>query len=214
LNSKQIAFGKLILLPPTVALMVVGGLVFGKEKKAKPVITPSSGGTQQPLATFDTAKYVIGPGDVLDINVWKEPDFSRSVPVRPDGNISVPLINDIEAAGRTPTQLAVSIAAMLRKYITQPQVTVIVTAINSRWVYVLGEVNRPGQVPLLPNMTVLQALSSAGGFAQFANEKGIYVLRNEDGRQITYPFNYKKVIRGKSGERNINLRPGDTIVVP
>ena len=111
-------------------------------------------------------------------------------------------------------QLAMVITERLKKYVTDPQVTVIVSQINSRRFYILGEVNRAGAYPLLPNMTVLQALSGAGGFTQFANLKGIYILRNESGKQMKYPFNYKEVIRGKLAEQNILLKPGDTIVVP
>lgn len=158
--------------------------------------------------------YIIGGQDVLDISVWKEPDLTRSVPVRPDGKISMPLLNDVQAAGLTPSQLAAQITESLKKFVTNPQVTVIVSAINSQRVYVLGEVNRAGAYPLLPQMTVLQALSSAGGFTQFANSKKIYVMRTENGKQEKYPFNYNAVIKGKQSEQNIVLKPGDTIVIP
>src|ERR1700730_6247606 len=160
------------------------------------------------------AEYKIGPQDVLRIDVWKEPEISRTAPVRPDGRISLPLINDVQAAGLTSTQLAAIIADGLRKYITNPQVTVGVTEINSRRVYVTGEVTKPGAFALLPNMTVLQALSSSGGFSQFARLKNIYVLRTEDGKQVKHPFNYKEVVSGKKPESNIPLQPGDVIIVP
>jgi polysaccharide export outer membrane protein len=158
--------------------------------------------------------YKIGPQDMLRIDVWKEPDISRVVPVRPDGKITLPLVNDVQASGLTTNQLAAKIAEGLKKYITSPQVTVGVTEINSRKFFVSGEVARPGAFPLLPNMTVLQALSSAGGFTQFAREKKIYILRMEDGKQVKHPFNYKDVISGKSVEQNIILEGGDIIVVP
>jgi polysaccharide biosynthesis/export protein len=158
--------------------------------------------------------YVIGGQDVLDISVWKEPDLTRSVPVRPDGKISLPLLNDVQAAGLTPSQLASQITESLKKFVTDPQVTVIVSAINSQRVYILGEVNRAGAYPLLPQMTVLQALSSAGGFTQFANPKKIYVMRSENGKQDKFPFNYNDVIKGKQSDENIVLKPGDTIVIP
>ncbi len=164
-------------------------------------------------ATSDP-NYLIGPQDVIDVNVWKEPDISRTVPVRPDGKISLPLLNDVQAAGMTPTQLGAQITASLKKYVTNPQVTVIVTAINSQRIYVLGEVTRPGAFPLLPGTTVLRGLSSAGGFTQFAKMKGIYVLRLENGKQVKYPFNYKDVVNGKHPEQDILLKAGDTIVVP
>ena len=160
------------------------------------------------------AEYKIGPQDVLQINVWKEPELSRVTPVRPDGKISLPLLNDVQAAGLTAMQLAGVINVGLRKYITNPQVTVSVAEINSRRVYVTGEVTRPGAFPLLPGMTVLQALSTSGGFTQFAKVKSIYVLRTENGKQVKHPFNYKQAVSGKKPEENIVLEPGDLIVVP
>ena len=157
--------------------------------------------------------YVIGADDVLHISVWKEPDLSETLPVRPDGKISMPLLGDVEAAGMTPTDLGKSITERLKKYISDPRVTVVVNAMNSQRVFVTGEVNKPGTIALLPHMTVLQALASAG-FTQFANLKAIYLLRNENGRQVKHPFNYKEVVKGNHPEQNIPLRPGDTIVVP
>jgi polysaccharide export outer membrane protein len=175
--------------------------------------TPDAQAAPKKAAT-DDPNYVIGPQDVLDISVWKEPELTRPVPVRPDGKISMPLLNDVQAAGKTPLQLAADITAGLKKFVTDPQVTVIVTTINSQRVFILGEVNRAGAYPLLPNMTVLQALSSAGGFSIYANLKKIYVLRVEEGKQIKHPFNYKDVLAGKSADQNIILKAGDTIVVP
>lgn len=157
--------------------------------------------------------YVIGADDTLHVSVWKEPDLTATLPVRPDGKISLPLLNDVPAAGLTPMQLAASITEKLKKYIADPRVTVVVTAMNSQRIFVTGEVTHPGAMPLLPNMTVLQALSSAG-FTQFAKVKGIYLLRTESGRQTKLPFNYKEVVKGNHPEQNIMLRPGDTVVVP
>jgi polysaccharide biosynthesis/export protein len=182
-------------------------------KPAKPAAAQSSSAAATKAVT-DDPNYIIGAQDVLDINVWKETDLTRLVPVRPDGKISLPLLNDVMAAGLTPTQLAMQITEGLKKYVTNPQVTVIVTQINSQRVYILGEVNRAGAYPLLPGMTVLQALSSAGGFTQFAKEKSIYLLRQVDGKQQKYPFNYKDVVAGKKSEQNTLLKAGDTIVVP
>ncbi|MGD0544218.1 MAG: polysaccharide biosynthesis/export family protein [Candidatus Acidiferrales bacterium] len=175
---------------------------------------PLPGYNGAPRGVTSDPNYVIGPQDVIDVNVWKEPDISRTVPVRPDGKISLPLLNDVQAAGITPAQLGNQITASLKKYVTNPQVTVIVTAINSQRIYVLGEVTRPGAFPLLPGTTVLRGLSSAGGFTQFAKMKGIYVLRLENGKQVKYPFNYKDVVGGKHPEQDILLKAGDTIVVP
>jgi len=160
------------------------------------------------------ADYKIGPQDLLRIDVWKELELSRTVPVRPDGKISLPLLNDVQAAGLSPMQLAAVISEGLKKYITNPQVTVSVAEINSRRIYVTGEVLKPGAFPLLPNMTVLQALSSSGGFSQFARVKNIYVLRKEEGKDVKHPFNYKDVVSGKKPEQNILLQPGDVVVVP
>jgi len=164
-------------------------------------------------ATADP-NYVIGAQDVLDISVWKEAELTRTVPVRPDGKISLPLLNDVQAAGLTPTQLATEITTSLKKFVTDPQVTVIVTQINSQRIYVMGEVNRAGAYPLLPGMTLLQGLSSAGGFTQFASLKKIYMFRTEAGKQVKYPFNYKDVVSGKRSDENVTLKAGDTIVVP
>jgi len=178
-----------------------------KPIKAAPSTTPAKPATDDP-------NYVIGAQDVLDISVWKEPEVSRTVPVRPDGKISLPLLNDVQAAGLTPAQLAAQITEGLKKFVTNPQVTVIVTTINSQRVYILGEVARAGAYPLLPGMTLLQALSSAGGFTQYANVKKIYLLRQENGKQERHPFNYKDVIAGKNADQNLVLKAGDTIVVP
>src|SRR5712692_2005763 len=182
-----------------------------KEKKETPP-APVSTGEIKPA--IPDPNYLIGEEDVLSINVWKEPDMSRQVPVRPDGKISLPLINDVQASGLTPMQLADSITEKLRKFIADPQVTVIITSIQSRRFFVLGEVGRAGAYPLLHGMTILQALSGAGSFTQFADSKKIYLLRTEAGKQVKFPFNYKEVIKGKHPEQNIELKPGDTIVVP
>ena len=178
--------------------------------------TPKTDATAKPAASMPAVDpdYKIGPQDVLRIDVWKEPDISRTIPVRPDGKISLPLLNDVQASGLTTIALGKAIHDGLTKFLTNPEVTVTVTEINSRRVYITGEVTRPGAFPLLPNMTVLQALSSAGGFTQFAKLKGIYVLRNEAGKQMKYPFHYKEVVNGKNQDENILLQPGDVIVVP
>lgn len=169
---------------------------------------------QSANAATQDPSYVIGAQDVLDIDVWKEKELTRKVEVRPDGKISLPLLNDIQASGLTPMQLAADITKGLKKFVTDPQVTVIVTQIKSQRVYILGEVTKPGAYPLLPGMNVLQALSSAGGFTMFANTKKIYVLRQQDGKQKKFRFNYKDVVSGKHANQNIVLRAGDQIVVP
>jgi polysaccharide biosynthesis/export protein len=174
-----------------------------------------SNGTQTTTAGIQVGPdYVIGPADSLEINVWKENDLDAKVPVRPDGKISLPLLGDVTASGFTPTQLAADLSQRLKKYVDDPRVTVVVTAVNSRRIYIVGEVAHTGAYPLLGNMTVLQALSGAGGFSPFASLKNIYILRNQDGTQVKLPFNYKKVIKGENMQQNVQLRPGDTIVVP
>ena len=172
--------------------------------------------TSATLPAKDAAgsNYLIGAQDVLDINVWKEPELTKTVPVRPDGKISLPLLNDVQAGGLTPTQLSQSITEKLKRYIAEPQVTVIVTIMNSQRVYLIGQVMRPGAYPLLPGMTVLQAISSGGGLAQFANSKKIFLTRTEDGKPKKYMFNYKDVMEGRAPDQDIPLKAGDTIVVP
>jgi len=189
-------------------------------KNNKPVadaVSKSGGeGTQAPApkaAETSGADYVIGADDTLHISVCKEPDLSETLPVRPDGKISMPLLNDVTAAGLTPLQLKDSITEKLKKYIADPRVTVVVTAMNSRRIFVTGEVLHTGPMTLLPHMTVLQALAQAG-FTQFANPKNIYLLRTENGKQEKLPFNYKEVVKGNHPEQNIPLKPGDTVVVP
>lgn len=157
--------------------------------------------------------YVIGPDDVLHITVWKEQDLTNTLPVRPDGKISLPLLNDVQAAGLTPPQLADSITEKLKKYITDPHVTVDVMQMNSQRIYVMGEVAHSGPMTLLPGMTVLQAIAGAG-LTQFSSTKGIYILRNDHGVQQKIPVPYKKLVKGEAIDQNLTLRPGDTIVVP
>lgn len=165
------------------------------------------------MAPQGGSAYVIGPEDTLHVQVWKEPDLTATLPVRPDGKISMPLLNDVQAAGLTPEQLAASLTEKLKKYIASPNVTVVVSQINSKRIYLVGEVTHSGATPMLPNMTVLQALSSAG-LNQFANTKRIYVLRNQNGKQEKLPVDYRKLVKGERMEQNYLLQPGDTIVVP
>jgi polysaccharide export outer membrane protein len=158
---------------------------------------------------------VIGNDDHLTIDVWNEPEVTRSVPVRSDGKISLPLAGELQAAGRTPLQLEKDIADKLRIYIAKPVVTVIVEQINSEKFNILGQVAKPGSYPLTAATTVLDAIAAANGFRDFAKQKGIYILRqNPGGGESRIPFNYKDMIKGKDPGQNINLQPNDTIVVP
>lgn len=198
-----------------VLVALVSSAAARTKKDQKGTANAAADASHTPAAATNDPAYVIGPQDILAISVWKEPDLSEnSVPVRPDGKISLPLINDIQASGATPMQLTAEIRDRLKNYVNDPRVTVIVTAINSQRVYILGEVPRPGAYPLLPNMTVLQAISSCGGLTEYANPKKVYVLRTENGAQKKYRFNYKQVVKGDHIAQNIELRAGDTIVVP
>jgi polysaccharide export outer membrane protein len=158
----------------------------------------------------DTKTFVIGAEDVLNIRVWREPELSGSYNVRPDGKISLPLVNEIQAAGLTPEQLSAAVGESLKKYINRPEVSISVQAVNSRKYYIQGEVQRPGAYPLVVPTTVLEALVNAGGFREFANTKKIIILRN--GKQ-RIRFNYKEVTNGKHPEQNIQVQPGDQIIV-
>lgn len=200
---------------PIWMMVVLAGLATAVRAQDTAPIPEAQASKMTATSATGNPNYVIGPQDVLDIDVWKEPELTRTVPVRPDGKISLPLLNDVQAAGLTPAQLAEQITDSLRKFVTDPQVTVIVTEINSQRVYILGEVLRAGAYPLLPGMTVLQALSSAGGFTPFANRKKIYVMREENGKEEKLPFNYKSAVSGKGQNASVlQVEAGDTIVVP
>jgi polysaccharide export outer membrane protein len=159
--------------------------------------------------------FVIGNDDVLAISVWNEPNMTKSVPVRSDGKISLPLVGEMQAAGRTPMQLELDITEKLKNYITAPQVNVIVQQVNSRKFNILGEVGRPGSYPLTTSSTIMDAIALAGGFKDFAKKSNVYVLRKgRDGSESHLKFNYKDFIKGKNPDQNIRLEPNDTIIVP
>jgi len=209
-------FAKICVLAiPGIAL---GQAATGSDQSVQPV-APTSAAAAGPVDS-QTAKvpdedYVIGADDQLAINVWKEPELSLSVPVRSDGMISLPLIGEVRASGRTPQQLKEEIGAKLRTYLATPAVTVIVQQMNSRKFNILGRVLKPGSYPLLATTTVLDAIAQAGGFQDFAKQKNIYILRRVPGGGPTrIAFNYKDVIRGNHPEKNIKLMQNDTIVVP
>lgn len=158
--------------------------------------------------------YLIGPNDILNIFVWKEADLTRDVTVMPDGKITYPLIGEITAQGQTASELKKTIADRLQNFVTAPEVTVIVRESRSQVVYTIGKLTRPGPYPLAPGMTVMQALSAAGGFAEWADNKNILIIRREGGKETQLRFNYKEFTSGEKLEQNILLRPGDTLVVP
>jgi len=177
---------------------------------------PAAADTLPPrVAQVRPDSYIIGSDDMLAINVWKEPEMSKAVPVRPDGMISLPLLGEIKARGLTPVQLEDQISDSLKKIMSDPQVTVIVTAVNSLTFNIMGQVNHPGYFPLTRPLTVLDAIALCGGFRDFAKQKKIYVLRTgPDGKQEQLKFNYKEVIKGRNMAQNIQLHPHDTLVVP
>jgi len=178
---------------------------------------PAAAAPQPAAAAADVGAnsgYIIGASDVLTVTVWREPTLSGSILVRPDGMISLALLGDVQASGLTPLDLANQISQKLKKFYQDPKVSVVVTAINSKQVFLIGEVTKKGPVPMTSGMTLLEAISSAGGLTDFANAKKIYVLRNQEkGSQIRIPINYKAALKGDSNF-NLALKPGDTIVVP
>jgi len=203
--------------------MLIMSLGLWGQSESEPTAPAASAPASQPTQTVDASSvtkphddsFVIGNDDMLAINVWKEPDISRSIPVRSDGKISLPLVGEVQATGRTPLKLEQDIAAKLKNYIAEPEVTVIIQQINSQKFNILGQVSRPGSYPINNSATVLDAIAVAGGFRDFAKQKSIYVLRqNADGSQARMPFNYKEVVKGKNPAQNVKLQPRDTIVVP
>ena len=157
--------------------------------------------------------YVIGVQDVLSVVFWNAKELSSDVIVRPDGKISLPLLNDVPAAGMTPEALAAAIAKDAAKFVRDPGATVIVKEIHSRKVYVIGEVAKPGSFPLGSEMTVLQAIGEAGGFLESAKKGDVVIVRNENGKERRYKFNYNDFVKGKNIQQNIRLLPGDTILI-
>jgi polysaccharide export outer membrane protein len=182
-----------------------------------PAAQPSNGNgatASVPVGVPLPPGYVIGPEDVLTVVFWREKDMSAEVVVRPDGKISLPLLNDVQAAGYSPEQLRESLIKAAAKFIEDPNATVVVKAINSRKIFVTGNVGKQGTYPLTSEMNVLQLIALAGGLAEYADSKNIVIIRTEDGKPKYFKFNYKDVLQGKNPQQNILLKPGDTIVVP
>ena len=173
-----------------------------------------SAGPAVAQAPVQDSSYKIGPNDILNIFVWKEADLTRDVTVMPDGKITYPLIGEITAQGMTASELKKTITDKLQNFVTAPEVTVIVKESRSQVVYTIGKLMKPGPYPLAPGMTVMQALSAAGGFAEWADPKNILIIRKEGGKETHLRFNYKEFTSGENLQQNILLKPGDTIVVP
>ena len=207
------------VLPAVVLVSCAAASALAQAPTARPAAaanqTPAAPATAPaPSSVPVPADYVIGPDDVLTIFFWREKDLSGDVSVRPDGRISLPLINDVDAAGLTPEQLRVRLTAAADKYIEAPTVTVVVKQINSRKVFITGQIAKPGAYPIMGPTTVLQLITMAGGVQEYADDKNIQILRTENGRPVSLRFNYDEVKRGKKLQQNIALIPGDTVVVP
>ncbi len=216
---KRISQIAILLLIPAMAMPVPAQKKNSKDQKqpnttaAAPAPAQAQSSPGMPVA--NDSSYVIGPSDDLTVNVWQQADLSASVPVRPDGMISLPLINDIQATGRTPMQLMNAIVEKLGTLgVKSPLVTVTVTSIKSKFIYVLGQVGRAGTLPMTPGMTVLQAIATSGGLTLFAKQTKIEIRRTQNGQLVRIPFNYKEVIKGVHPEQDILLQPNDTIYVP
>ena len=181
-------------------------------------VAPKSTTPTAPAAVAQTVavptEYIIGADDVMSVVFWRDKELSADVTVRPDGKISLPLLNEIQAAGLTPAQLKDRIAEEAKKYVEDPTVTVEVKAINSRKVFITGEVNKKGAYPITGSMTVLQLISIAGGLGDYAKSEKIVIVRNEGGKPVSFKFNYKEVVNQQKLAQNIELKPGDTVVVP
>ncbi len=211
-NRIGVALLGCMLLPAVLAAQTLANNGDKTTPAASSAVAPTPDST---AAKPHDANFVIGNDDMLAINVWKEPDISRSIPVRSDGKISLPLIGEVQAAGLTPLKLEQDIASKLQNFISQPEVTVMVQQINSQKFNVLGQVAHPGTYVIANSPTVLDAIALAGGFRDFAKQKSVYVLRqNADGSQTRLPFNYKDVVKGQHTEQNVKLQPRDTIIVP
>jgi polysaccharide export outer membrane protein len=194
---------------------ISAGIVFrlGGRSPAAPATAMAVIPVFTPAPPAVSANYIIGADDSIKVDVWKEPNLSATLPVRPDGRISLPLVGDISAAGLTPMQLSAEITDDLKKFVNEPVVDVTVLAINSRRIFMIGEIGQAGPLSLTPGMTVLQAISSAGGLTAYANRKAIYILRGDPGKQQKIPFDYNKALT-KGDMQDVSLQPGDTIVVP
>jgi polysaccharide export outer membrane protein len=209
----QFGLSCIILFSPICGLRVA----MAQDRSAPPQSTGSKPNVQSStsLGKPHDASYTIGNDDVLAISVWKEPDLTKSIPVRSDGKISLPLVGEIQATGQTPLQLEQQIEAKLKDFITTPEVTVIVEQVNSKKFNILGEVGKPGSYSLALAPTIMDAIAVAGGFRDFAKKTGVYILRRgPDGNETKIPFNYKDFIKGKNPSQNVKIEPNDTIIVP
>jgi polysaccharide biosynthesis/export protein len=193
-------------------VLLVAGVAPAAAQAPAAAPAPSGSAAAAPAAT--PPGYVIGPDDVLTIVFWREKDMSAEVTVRPDGRISLPLINDVVASGRTPDELRVAVTEAAAKFIADPTVTVVVKTIHSRKVFITGQVSKPSEYALGGPTTVLQLIAMAGGVLEYADSENITVLSTVDGKPTSFRFNYKEVMNRKNLQQNVLLKPGDTIIVP
>src|SRR5215472_5047564 len=219
--NQRIGWSKSLLRQASVRLSVIVAvltlsLAAGAQQQIANAAKPAGGTDVKTTAAESAAQqpeYIVGEGDVLHINVWKETEISQTVVVRPDGNISLPLVNEISVAGLSPRQIQQLVTEKLKSILTNPQVTVSVAEVRSKMVYITGEVGKPGAYSVASPLNVLQLIARAGGLNEFASRKNIYILRGNDKKNRLH-FNYKEVVKGKHSEQNIILQPGDTVVVP
>jgi polysaccharide biosynthesis/export protein len=194
--------------------VVTAASVAAQVRAQQPSEAPANASAMAPAGVALPPGYVIGPEDVLTIIVWREKEMSTDAVVRPDGKISVPLLNDLQASGLTPDQLKAEIEKSALKLMAEPNATVVVKAINSRKVHIVGNVIKGGTFPLAGDMTVLQLIAQAGGLQEWADSKHISVMRKQDGKDVALKFNYKDVVKQKNLQQNVLLKPGDTVIVP
>ena len=201
---------------PALALLCVANEARAQGSQPAPAAAPATpaAAPAAPVAPPTPPGYVIGPDDALTVVFWREKELSADVMVRPDGMISLPLINDVRAEGLTPDQLRQVLTTAASKFVEEPTVTVVVKAINSRKVFITGQVAKPGPYPLNGPTTVLQLIAMAGGVAEYADKSKILVVRRESGKDVAFPFNYSEVTNGKRLQQNIELKPGDSVIVP
>lgn len=208
------------LIAGVLTAVLAGPLAGGQTQTASqaPSAAPAAAATGEsdagPAKKAHDDKFIIGNDDVLNINVWNEPNLSHAIPVRSDGKISLPLVGELQAAGKTPLQLEGDISEKLKNFITTPQVSVMVQEIKSQNFNILGQVAKPGSYSLTTASTIVDAIAAAGGFKDFAKQKSIYILRQSAHGETRIPFNYKDFIKGNNTSKNIPLEPHDTIVVP
>jgi polysaccharide biosynthesis/export protein len=213
-NAKRSLLSVSAAVVTTLATLSAQATPAAPQKIGVPAAVPRPASLGAVAAIAVPPEYVIGPNDTLSVVFWRDKDMSADVVVRPDGNITLPLLNDIQAAGLTPDQLRERILGEARRYIEDPSPTVVVKEINSRKMFITGMVEKPGPYPINGPTTVLQLIAIAGGLKEFADGKKILVMRTDNGRQVAYTFDYREMLKGRNLRQNIELKPGDTVVVP